>query len=485
MRSLIVVYLVLTPLAFASVFLAGVRVELSLAFAGLIAFGWILAFLSGKISIRRPDSWSLWFWLFIAFGVVSLLASPYLSESYIKGIIQIAGVAAVLLASMYISRVIASDPSRLLSYVRVLVPVIALVAGIGLWQSLAANVLRLDVLADFSFLNGLPGPGEVWRDPGSIGPLQRVNSIAAEPSHFVRILGMLGGLALLRLGLMGSTLSKPTSSIMSRWAALFIIGGFVVAISIIGYALLVLTVASLVIVLYRFDVRSFLRAASAGIIAVSGIWMAMFWLGEEFADKLRTIPLIFSGTTGGQTASSESISALALSANLSVAIENLGSNPLVGVGPGGHPSSYDELVPGWTTLNPGVYGLNQEDAASLLIRLLSETGLVGTILFLTGWLVLVVRARQSIQRTLTFHLKNSLQPSPVLAVASGITASCIALFIVYLLRSGGYFDPPLWVLMALTAAVPSVLARERQRLLEGRNIIVRRPRKKALLSLRK
>ncbi len=127
-------------------------------------------------------------------------------------------------------------------------------------------------------------------------------------------------------------------------------------------------------------------------------------------------------------------------------------------------------MPGWIVHVPDAYGLNQEDAAGLLIRLLSETGLVGTILFLTGWLVLVVRARQAIQKALTFHVKNSLQPSPVLAAAIGLTAACIGLFVTFLLRSPAYFDPRLWVLMALTAAVPPLLNREYQSLFEDRRI---------------
>jgi hypothetical protein len=484
MGFLVVMYLIFMPLAFASFFLEGVRIEFALIFASLIASGWMLAFLSGKIGIRRADRWSLWFWLFVAFSVVSLIASPYVSASYTKGIVQIAGVAAMVSASLYISRVVASDPSRLLFYVRILVLIITLVAGIGLWQSLASNLLHLNSLADFSFLARLVGSEEVWRDPGYIGSLKRTNSIASEPAHFVQILGIPGGLALLRLGLMGGSLSKSTAMIMPRWAALVIIGGFVVAISIVGYVSLALTIVSLMMVLHRSEVRYFLRYALVCVITGVGYWLLLSWLGEEFALKLETIPLIFSGATGGQVASTESLSALTVSANLSVALKNLGNNPFLGVGPGGHPLSYGELVPGWVIHAPGLYGLNQEDAASLLIRLLSETGLVGTILFLTGWLVLVVRARQAIQSALTFHVKNSLQPSPALAAAIGLTASCIALFVTFLLRSAAYFDPRLWVLMALTAAVPPLLARERQRLLEGRKIPAPRPTRRVLIRRR-
>lgn len=456
MRLLVIMYLVFTPLAFAGVFLAGMRIEFSLLLAGFIALVWILAFLSGRIGLRRADKWSLWFWLFIAFSVVSLVGSPYLPESYAKGIIQIIGIITILVASLYISRHVASHPPRLLSYVRVLALVVVLVAGIGLWQFVASNLLHLEPLANFSFLD--LGSGQVWREPGYVGPWERANSITVEPAEFAKILGMAGGIALLRLGLMGSSLSRSAATVMPRWAALVVLGGFMVAISIIGYVLLALITLSLMILLYRPNLRFSVRIAFVSVVAVALGWLLLSVLGPEFGDKVETIPLIFSGATGG-TAPTESLSALSFSANLSVALENVSNNPLFGVGPGGHSSSYDVLAPGWLSYNEIVYGINKEDANSLLVRLLSETGLVGTILVLTGVLTVIVWARRAIQRALTFHQKDSSRPSPILTVAIGVTASCMAVFTLYLLRLGVYFDPPLWVLIALTAAVPPLLNR--------------------------
>src|SRR3712207_1289452 len=116
MPLLVILYLIFTPLAFASVFLAGVGIEFSLLLAGFIALVWLLAFLSGRIGLSRADKWSIWFWLFIAFSIGSLVGSPCLLASYAKGAIQIAGMIAILAASLYISRRVASDRSRLLSY---------------------------------------------------------------------------------------------------------------------------------------------------------------------------------------------------------------------------------------------------------------------------------------------------------------------------------------------------------------------------------
>jgi O-antigen ligase len=298
---------------------------------------------------------------------------------------------------------------------------------------------------------------------------------------------MAGGIALLRLGFMGRSLSKSAAAIVPRWAALLVVGGFVVTISIVGYVLLALTIVSLVIVLYRFDLRFLLRAVFVGVVTVALGWLLILGLGTEFIDKLETIPLIRYGVTGGiQTAPpTNSASALTLSANLSIALDNLRSNLLLGIGPGGHPVSYDVLVPDWARFNDVVYGTNQEDAGSLLIRLLSETGLIGTTLFIAGWLVVVVRARKAIQRALTLQLESYSPPSSSLVIAIGVTASCMALFVMYLLRSGKYFEPSMWILITLTAAIPPVLNRVYRDRPNGRNPSEPLSRKTAMSGLRR
>jgi O-antigen ligase len=176
---------------------------------------------------------------------------------------------------------------------------------------------------------------------------------------------------------------------------------------------------------------------------------------------LGTIPLFFSTVVGkGQTPPIADFSALSLAANFSVALDNLRDYPLLGVGPGGHPHSYEAQVPSWVYATSGLFGSQQQDGGALLIRLLSETGAIGTVLFLSGWLVVVLRARGAIQRALAFHREESSRPSLVLATSVGVTASCVALVMAYLSRMAIYYDPPIWVLIALTAAIPPLLKRE-------------------------
>ena len=465
-RLAVVLYLLFAPLSTASVFIGGRRVEFSLLLASLLALWWLAGFLTLRIGVSREgDGWSFLFWLFVGWMAASLLASAYLSESWVLGVIQLVGMAVVLLASMYVSRSAAERPGAYAAYARVLTWAVVLIAAVGAWQFFAFNVLGVGFLADFSWVNDLTvGPGAremVWRDPGNMGPLRRANSVLAEPAFFAQTLGMVGGVMLLRLGLMGRSLGSSLSGVVPRWAAFLVLVGFAVALSIVGYILLVLTVASLVALLTRFDLRSLLRMLFAGTVTVVLGGLLILVSGEAFVNKLKTIPLVYSAATGGvQTLLLEQVSALVLAANVSVALGNLEDYPLLGVGPGGHPPSYDVLVLSWVRTIPDIIGISQEDGGALLIRLLSETGVIGTALFLLGWLIVVLRARRAIQRALAFHRNDRSRPSAALAAAVGVTASCMALFVVYLLRMAIYYDPVVWLPIALTAAVPPLLNRE-------------------------
>ena len=465
MRLMVILYFVFAPLATASVFIGGHRVEFSLLLASLLALTWVIGFLTLKIGVSRDDKWSVLFWLFVASMAASLLASVYLSEAYVLGGIQIVGMVAVLLASMYISRSVVRRPAAFAFYVKVLTLTMIFIAAVGAWQFFAFNVLHTGFMADFSWINDLVGPGakeQVWSTPGSTGPLKRANSVIKEPAFFAQTLGMVGGIALLRLGVMGKALSRPLATVIPRWGALLVLAGFVLAISINGFVLLALTVAALAAVTYRFDLRSLPRLALVGAGTIALGLLLTLGFGEAFTKRLDAIPLVLSAATGDASAppTRADISVLSLAVNVSVALDNLQDYPLLGVGPGGHPPSYDAQVPGWVSAMPDLLGLQHLDGGALLIRLLSETGLIGTVLFLSGWLVVVLRARRAIQRALAFHREGFSRPSLALAISVGVTASCVALVIAYLFRMAIYYDPPIWVLIALTAAIPPLLKRE-------------------------
>jgi len=109
-------------------------------------------------------------------------------------------------------------------------------------------------------------------------------------------------------------------------------------------------------------------------------------------------------------------------------------------------------------------GMNKEDAASLLIRLLSESGILGTVAFITGWILAVTRARRFILASMSARMA----PNVFLSLAIGVTASMISVGIACMARAPQYYAPWFWLPMALTASVPELVARvERESRREG------------------
>ena len=113
---------------------------------------------------------------------------------------------------------------------------------------------------------------------------------------------------------------------------------------------------------------------------------------------------------------------LSFISNLQTALYCLSKSPLIGVGFGGHEKAYFEV---FTRSNfPGIdylYGLNSKSGHSLLIRMISETGLIGiTIYIITLLRNLIVSRRFPIHR----------------AIAIG----CLSHFIGKSIKLGSYID---------------------------------------------
>ena len=153
----------------------------------------------------------------------------------------------------------------------------------------------------------------------------------------------------------------------------------------------------------------------------------------------------------------EDLSAIALAVNLSVMRANLARAPMLGAGLGAHPVTYDRENPGLGRLPAEIVtvGMNKEDAASLLIRLLSESGILGTFAFIAGWMLAVARSR----RFILASIGTDSAPNVFLSLAIGVTASMVGVGVACLARAPQYYAPWFWLPMALTASVPELLSR--------------------------
>jgi hypothetical protein len=428
--------------------------------SAIIAVACLVHLASGhyRISAVR-DRWLLWFVAFMLVGWLSLMVSPYLNGAFTKGITQIVGVSMMLLTTLAFLNEIERRPALFSSYVRLCVRLLAILAAVGVVQSFVENVLRAPSFFDFSFFNQYAG-GMIWKNPGRIGPLWRAAAIQGEPSYFVVVLGVAAGPALVRLGVLGQRYRRAISSVVSRWAAVMIVLGLTVALSLLGYVLLFSTIVSLRLVSRRVGWKTIVDGSVSGLVLIASLFLIVSVLTPAFMTKVASLNLIFSSDSEGFAHLQES--ALVMAQNRLVVEHNLAENPLLGAGLGAHPVAFEQLSPGSWLLPQDVAALqeNKDDAASLLFRLLSETGLLGTSLYVAGLLAVALRARRSILvSTDSRAAARGLSPSPrSVALSAGMIASLVGCGVANFARVGSYYPPPLWISLALVACVPRLLS---------------------------
>lgn len=404
----------------------------------------------------RPsrDKMLLAFTAFLFVGAISVIFSDDAPQILGKGMVQLGGVSIMLLACVATMNEVAWRPALFAGYVRISVIVLALVSLVGIAQFVLANALGHPEILDFNFLNRWAG-GNVWYNRGSLDGIVRANSILQEPSALGMVLGTGAGVALIRLGLLGAAQSSALQRIVPRWAAITILLGFVVTVSLIDLFLLLIIGASMWIVSRRIRANAIAAFAVVTVLLGSVAFAAIAATLPDLSAKLGAMGSITSGDVEVKRA--EDLSAIALAVNLAVMRANLARNPVLGAGLGAHPVTYDRENPGLGRLPADILtvGLNKEDAASLLIRLLSEAGISGMIAFCAGWIFAVARARRFILASIT----SETGPNALLSLAVGVTASMIGIGIACMARAPQYYAPWFWLPMALTASVPALLAR--------------------------
>lgn len=137
-----------------------------------------------------------------------------------------------------------------------------------------------------------------------------------------------------------------------------------------------------------FSIRSN-RIAVIPIVAVPVILLFTSLINNVELFKLRfndTTNLFLSSRIETEQAGRSNSSTFALYSNYIIARDSFFDNPMFGSGLGSHPLIYTET---FLKYFPSKYldnfgAQNQQDANSKFLRLMSETGLVGTILFLIG-----------------------------------------------------------------------------------------------------
>ena len=441
MKFIIHSFVFLIPFYSIGLFIGGKYISITHISALFLACISLLIIVEGRMKFSHLV-WAKYFLWFLGVSFLGLLTSRYAPDIFLKGMIQIVGMLVMLGMAFLIVRYIQMKPERLYQIIRVMMLSVGLMAIVGVVQFFIFNLLPNTSIGSFDFLNSLAG-GSVWRDPGYIGPIHRVNSFAAEPTAMARYLCLGLGFALIRLGFTGKVMQRELIGIVPLWVAISIVIAMLVSLSVNAWLLIVVVAVSLIILPKKISARMFFRVASVSTIILASLMAIAYTTEGSFLSKLTTVALVFD-SSGVDTSDNAQLSALAVASNITVALKSLEASPLLGGGLGSHPLSYAVYAPWYVGDMSVLDGLNADDAASLLFRLISEVGIVGTSLFLFALANIIYRARRRIMSPIT-EPKNK-------AITLALGASCMGMVEIYLTRTGHYYDPVFWVLIALTIA---------------------------------
>jgi O-antigen ligase len=452
MRLLLIWAAVLVPYTLFGFFLPGEKYISPGNFVAFLISGVVLVHLFAY-QTRIPAGlvgWQKPFALFLLSACVSTALSPYFSRAIARGAFQVLALTTMLCLTLALSYQVRREPGFYQILVRRILWGLSGVAILGIVQFFTFNVLRTDLgFAQLLAINDYVG-GAVYKLPTELGSVFRPNSICKEPAHLGQFLGMAAGVSFIRIGILGGEMKRRIAPVVPLWAALSILACMVLTLSIISYSLMGIVLLSLAILPRRPSLRLVKSLAASLVVLAALLGLAVKLAGPTFSTKLGTVKLFFTSSqaVADEQVVTEAISAMAITSNIYVMAENLKERPVLGVGLGAHPESYLVHVPDYMR-KPDRFRLNAVDAGGLLFRLLSETGCLGTAFFAAGVGLIVLRARKRILD----HEPGAAEAKPL---AVGITASLIGVICVFAVRWANYYDLEMWLLLALSASVPTL-----------------------------
>ena len=289
------------------------------------------------------------YFFILIFSYLHYLKDAFLVKSIIKQFVNI------LIYYTYFYLVFIFFKRNLYSIVSVYTNILICVCIIGLIQFIAYH-LNINYLYDYSFI--LPEPWIVREVNNSI----RINSLFTEPSFFGYQLSLVLPISLYNL-------INNKNIIINRYKSIIIILSLLITQSAIAYIGLLLSLT--LITVKKINLKTFFTFSSLILLIVITTL------------QIESIRVRFIDTYVGLTKINEgeinqiNLSSFALVNNIYVAVENFKESPLIGSGFGSHSKKFDKISLQHHTSEDA----NKDGANSMILRLISEFGIVGILFY--------------------------------------------------------------------------------------------------------
>lgn len=285
----------------------------------------------------------------------------------------------------------------------------------GIYMKIAFFVASIGIMQEISYVFGFrPGYDfsniiPDWRMViNPVVNLPRLNSIFSEPSYFCIVMmpAFFASLA---------SFLKDNFRFLKRWQSLVIILPFFFTFSSTGYFGMLFCVALLA---YAYRKIRYLIVGAIVIFIAAGL------IYNNIGDMKFRVNQSIAVIRGEEKLEEVNSSTFALLTNARVAVRNFLDNTLFGTGLGSHKAAYYRLIGQCITINElvGLAFLNVADASSFFFRLLSETGLLGMLVFFVFMIMFYARRAEDGDNYLW-----------------GINNAALAMFFVKMLKMGHYF----------------------------------------------
>lgn len=432
----------------------------------LISAGMILGALVGAVGLillahsyiglslnrDRPIIYAI---LFLGVGVLGTAMTPYGPPAVANGVVSLCAMLAMISMTLVVVRMLAHAPHLF----RHLVRIMAISAGVMgltvLLQFFIANVLQMPALFDLSALNALWG-FRIWSPTVTTGFI-RPRGLFLEPVYIAGFVGIASGVAMIRLGFLGSALRQSLVGIVPGWAAFSVVASQILSFSGTVYAALFVTFVAALASGTHLRWKSVAKFVVGTLVAIGFATGLALQAGDIIVDRIADL-IVFQ-----QLADIDALvpgdnpvnfTVMVLFSNAYVALQNLISNPLFGAGVGAHPFAYDALSFSIPEIFEYGRGISSADSGALIIRLISETGILGTLTFSAAIFSAWYRSRRTILtlgREPNIPGQNSFK-----AMAIGVSGAMIGVYAGFLIHIAHYYEPPFWTLFALCVAIPAV-----------------------------